>query len=98
MTPEIITSLVNLGSAGAVIIVVVVFLAEIDKRDKQWQDFFTKINQNNADDIKGLGDALKEVSKSTSNIAQMLTDHDRRVEERIRDAAALVAPRGRKPS
>ncbi len=34
-----ITQLVNLGSAGAVIAVVVIFLKAIEKRDNQWQGF-----------------------------------------------------------
>ncbi len=34
-----IAQLVNLGSAGAVIAVVIIFLRAIEKRDTQWQTF-----------------------------------------------------------
>lgn len=43
MTPETINALINMGAAGAVIVVVVYFLRFIEKRDKDWRDFFTTL-------------------------------------------------------
>jgi hypothetical protein len=42
MSPETFTSLLNLGAAGAVIIVVILFLRSNERRDKQWQEFMDK--------------------------------------------------------
>lgn len=51
MTPETLASLINLGAAGAVIIVVRMFLKSNEKRDKEWRDFFTLLNKANCADV-----------------------------------------------
>ena len=48
MDASSITSLINLGSAGAVIIVVYYFLKFVRERDKDWRDFFTSIRASDA--------------------------------------------------
>ncbi len=51
MTPEVIAALVNMGSAGAVILVVLIFLRSNEKRDAQWRDFFTALNSASQADL-----------------------------------------------
>ena len=45
MNPDVMSSLIDLGAAGAVIGVVILFLKFIEKRDKEWQGFFTLIRK-----------------------------------------------------
>lgn len=71
MTPETITSLVNLGSAGAVIIVVIIFLRSIKERDAEWRDFFTALNSTNKDDVCKLAETMRRMVDS-------LDAHDKR--------------------
>ena len=89
MNPETIASLVNLGAAGAVIVVVVLFLRSNEKRDKQWQDFFTLINQGNEQKTDKIADVL-------DNLVKLVQDHDSttkaaiaKMEERTRPRADL---------
>jgi hypothetical protein len=58
MTPDFVASLVNLGSAGAVIIVVIIFLRSNEKRDVEWRVFFTSLNTDNKTDICKLADLM----------------------------------------
>lgn len=59
MTAEQITAIINLGAAGAVIIVVVYFLRFIEKRDKDWQAFFQALLQNKDAPITEISEALQ---------------------------------------
>jgi hypothetical protein len=70
MTPETFTSLVNLGSAGAVIAVVIIFLRSIKERDAEWRNFFTELNKNNKDDVCQLAETMERMVNS-------LDAHDR---------------------
>lgn len=90
MTPETISALVNMGSAGAVIAVVVIFLKEMGKRDKQWQDFFTELNVSNRCEIQELAETMKEVVSGVHDITQMIVKHDEKVEQRFEKAVATV--------
>jgi hypothetical protein len=69
MTPEAINALVNMGSAGAVIAVVIIFLKSIEKRDTQWRDFFTALNSASKEDIC-------ELAETMSKMVKALTEHD----------------------
>lgn len=91
MTPETISALVNMGSAGAVIAVVVIFLREMGKRDKQWQDFFTELNKANACDIKDMAIAMKELVAGVSDLATLINSHEDKVNERFERAISAVA-------
>ncbi len=90
MDAATIASLINLGGAGAVIIVVILFLkylqkrdeewqTQMQKRDDQWQAFFSKISAANTTETQHLTDAI-------DRLAVQLTEHDRAVQPRIDDA------------
>jgi hypothetical protein len=64
MTPDTLTALVNLGSAGAVIAVVIIFLRSIKERDAEWRSFFTTLNSNNKDDICQLAEMMERMVAS----------------------------------
>ncbi|HZW02888.1 MAG TPA: hypothetical protein VFF68_03105 [Anaerolineaceae bacterium] len=61
MTPETINALIQLGAAGAVIIVVFYFLRFIAKRDEQWQQFFEALMANRETPIVKLTEAIEEL-------------------------------------
>ena len=90
MTPETISALVNMGSAGAVIAVVIIFLKEMGKRDRQWQDFFTELNKNNRCEIQELAQTMKEVVDGVHEITSMIVKHDEKVEQRFEKAVSTV--------
>lgn len=80
-------AIVNMGSAGAVIVTVVYFLRAMEKRDdkftatlqeqaKQWQAFFTAINADGKEDIRTLAETM-------SRMVASLDQHDRTVNERV---------------
>lgn len=58
MTAEQITAVINLGAAGAVIIVVVYFLKFIKERDKDWQEFFKALLANKETPMQELAEAV----------------------------------------
>lgn len=73
-TSEIISALVNMGSAGAVILVVMIFLKSIKERDAEWRSFFTELNTSNRNDIAGLTHLVDRMNT-------MLDIHDRQTKE-----------------
>lgn len=97
MTPETITSLVNLGAAGAVIIVVVIFLRATEKRDKSWQDFFTALNASNKEDVCSLAETMQSLVTSVQKLASDLAAHDQRVDQRIEAAKEAGTQPRRRP-
>jgi len=92
-----IASLVNFGSAGAVIIVVIIFLNYIGKRDAEWRDFFTVLNKSNVEDMGKLTKAIDSMSTSVAKIGESLKDHDDHVESRIKEVQAAARKRSAKP-
>ena len=87
INPEVLNLLLQLGSAGAVIAVVIIFLKQIDKRDEQWRSFFTELNKANANDMTTLTCAMRSLTESVREIAANLATHDRHVDERVNAAA-----------
>ena len=85
MDATTIASLINFGSAGAVIVVVIIFLNYIGKRDQEWRDFFIMLNRNSIEDMQRLTKAIDTMAQSISNLGINLKDHDDHVEGRIRD-------------
>lgn len=83
MTPETFTSLVNLGSAGAVIAVVVIFLRSIKERDAEWRNFFTELNKNNKDDVCALAETMERMVKA-------LDEHDRQAKSIAANVATML--------
>lgn len=90
MTPETFTSLVNLGSAGAVIAVVIIFLRSIKERDAEWRNFFTELNKSNKADVCELAETMQSLVDSVHKLATDLALHDQKVDQRI-DAARETA-------
>lgn len=79
MEPATIASLINLGGAGAVIIVVVLFLKYLQKRDEEWRAFFVEIS-------RGTATETQRLVASMDKLAEKLDDHDRATEPRINGA------------
>lgn len=57
-------ALVNMGSAGAVIAVVIIFLRSNKERDAEWRSFFTSLNAANKDDLCQLAETMERMVKS----------------------------------
>ena len=93
MDPATIASLINFGSAGAVIIVVIIFLNYIGKRDAEWRDFFTVLNKSNVEDLGKLTKAIDDMSLSVGILGERLREHDDHVETRIKEVTAAARKR-----
>jgi hypothetical protein len=79
MDPATIASLINLGGAGAVIIVVILFLKYLQKRDEEWRAFFVEIS-------RGTATETQRLVVSIDKLAEKLDDHDKAVQPRIETA------------
>jgi hypothetical protein len=95
MTPDTVASLINLGAAGAVILVVLIFIDYIKKkeqqsiednkqRDKDWRDFFVTIHATDGDAIKGMASAISTLIDSVNCLSDKLNAHDTNVADRIK--------------
>ncbi len=93
MTPETIAALLNLGSAGAVIIVVLAFLRSNEKRDQEWRDFFTALNEGSKNDLTEIINATKKLIESVDCLNDKLTNHDANVAARVRAIQDASKPR-----
>lgn len=83
MTPESWNAILQLGSAGAVIAVVIIFLKANEKRDQEWRDFFTTLNETNKLDMKAMTVATGTLIDLVRQIAKQIDEHDKRVDDRI---------------
>ena len=97
MDASTIASLINFGSAGAVIIVVIIFLNYIGKRDAEWRDFFTVLNKNNVEDLGKLTKAIESMSASVAKLGESLKEHDDHVEVRAKEILTAARKRTAKP-
>ena len=95
MDATTIASLINFGSAGAVIIVVMIFLNYIGKRDQEWRDFFTILNKSNVEDMGKLTKAIDNMSDSVALLGENLKKHDDNVESRIKDVQTSTRRKSR---
>lgn len=95
MDASTIASLINFGSAGAVIIVVIIFLNYIGKRDQEWRDFFTVLNKSNVEDMGKLTKAIDNMSQSVAILGVNLKQHDDHVEARIKDIQSATRRRAK---
>lgn len=98
MEATIISKLIELGAAGAVIIVVIAFLKALEKRDAQflqsqqardklWQDFFTELNRQNCEDGEKRMELTEKILNLVEAVVRELKQHDAKVDERIRQAS-----------
>jgi len=71
-----INALINLGAAGAVIIVVILFLKSNEKRDQQWQDFFTGLNKGSQARLDGMSHVTDKIQNDLEKLIEYLAKHD----------------------
>lgn len=64
-----ITDLVQLGTGGAIIAVIVIFLKYIEKRDREWQAFFQAI-------VLKKDVPLEKLSEAVQVILSEIREHD----------------------
>ena len=87
-------ALVNMGSAGAVIAVVIIFLRSNKERDAEWRSFFTELNRDNKSDICALAEMMERMVAS-------LNEHDKQAKSALdiinRIHEAVTKPARRKP-
>ena len=90
MTPETISALVNMGSAGAVIAVVVIFLRHLKERDAAWQAFFVAERQVNQTETDKMCESLDHLALVGQQTYDLLKSHDDRVPALINATEARV--------
>ena len=95
MDATTIASLINFGSAGAVIIVVIIFLNYIGKRDQEWRDFFTVLNKSNVEDMGKLTKAIDDMTISVALLGDNLKKHDDNVDTRIKNIQTATRRRAK---
>jgi hypothetical protein len=71
-----LTSLVNIGAAGAVIAVVLVFLDFIKQRDKDWRDFFNGIRETDGAAITRLTEVIDRLVSRVQSLEGKFDAHD----------------------
>ena len=86
MDANTIGSLVNLGSAGAVIIVVIIFLKNIKERDAEWRSFFTELNRIQCNDSAKRMELTEKILEMVESVLHEIRDHDSKTESRINAA------------
>ena len=104
---DLLKVLLELGSSGAVIIVVVIFLRSNKERDAEWRSFFTTLNASNTADMQKLTDAITSLTTMVGDlgtgmkvfedrVVHQLEEHDHRVDDRISAAQkTATVPRNR---
>jgi hypothetical protein len=93
MTGEQLATLVNIGSAGAVIAVVMVFLRFIKERDADWRSFFTGIRES---DSEGLEKLTLVIDKLVARMESLETKFDRHDATEMELLRGLIAKSERK--
>lgn len=86
MDPSIISALVNLGAAGAVIVVVAYFLQYLSRENDKWQTFIIKRDEESKNDnkdlrtsVSNLVDVTRSLAQEVSEMSERLADHDSKV-------------------
>jgi len=89
---SLISKLAELGSTGLLLIVVILFLNYIDKRDKQWKDFFSEMH--NADNaiLAELTSAFESVKNELVSLRSEFHAHDEMEREVMRNVIQPDAP------
>lgn len=85
MTGEQLSTLVNIGSAGAVIAVVVLFLQFISKRDEDWRNFFTQIRQTDSEAMTRLANVIDKLTARVESLEDKFDRHDAAEMEMFRE-------------
>ena len=80
-------SLVNLGAAGAVIIVVIIFVKAMKERDAEWRSFFTELNRVTCADAERRMELTEKILEMVQAVLRQLESHDAKVDARIEAAS-----------
>jgi len=87
MTPEVVAALVNLGSAGAVIAVVLIYNKTTKERDAEWRDFFTVLSSTNREDIADMRTTANKLTSLLEDLLKSYNAHD----TQAKNIAATIA-------
>lgn len=87
MNTEALAALVNLGSGGAVIAVVVVFLRFISKRDAETQMFFKTIRDADGEATGKLTAVIQKLVERVEGLENRFGEHDAAEMELLRSIA-----------
>jgi hypothetical protein len=90
MTPEGLSALVSTGAAGAVIVVVILFLKFIEKRDKESRDFFTAIRAVDGEASAKLAEVMSKLVTRMESLEKKFDQHDATEMEFLRGVAAKL--------
>jgi hypothetical protein len=93
MTGEQLATLVNIGAAGAVIAVVIVFLRFIKERDADWRKFFTSIRQADSEGLTKLTVVMDKLVARIESLEEKFDRHDAIEMEMLRELMAKRRPR-----
>jgi hypothetical protein len=85
MTGEQLSTIVNIGAAGAVIWVVVIFLKFIRERDADWRAFFTGIRESDGQAIEKLTSVIDRLVARVESLEEKFDRHDSTEMELLRD-------------
>jgi len=90
MDPSNLANLVNVGAAGAVIAVVLLFLRFIEKRDKDWRDFFTTIRKSDGEALTRLAGVIDRLVEKVERLNSKFDKHDATEMEALRNLAEVL--------
>jgi hypothetical protein len=91
-TITLLGKLAELGSTGLLLIVVVLFLNYIDKRDKQWQQYFKEMHQVDSTVLVELKSAFEAVKNELVSLRSEFHAHDEMEREVMRNVIQPDVP------
>ena len=92
------TDLLNAGAAGAVIIVVILFLKFIRERDKDWRDFFSGLRSEDSQATVKLIAVMDRLITRIEHLEDKFDQHNAVEMEVLRNLTALMAKLTSQPS
>lgn len=93
-----LATLVQVGAAGAVVAVVLIFLRFIKERDAEWRSFFTMIRTSDAESSRLLADVIAKLVQRIESLENKFDAHDATEMEFLRGVVARFdRPAGREP-
>jgi len=90
MEPSNLATLVNVGAAGAVIAVVILFLRFIEKRDKDWRDFFSEIRKSDGEALTRLAGVIDRLVEKVECLDTKFDKHDATEMEVLRNISEVL--------
>ncbi len=86
-----VDALINAGAAGAVILVVILFLRFIRERDKNWQEFFTTIRTEDRQQSDKILVVMDRLITRVEALEDKFDHHDTMEMEVLRSLTVLMA-------